>query len=364
MTTAFDCMQGRFGFGCMRLPMRGEEVDTERFSEMVDAFLEAGFNYFDTAHGYLNGQSEIALRKCLTSRYARERYVLTDKLSGNFFDCEADIRPLVDQQLAACGVTYFDFFLMHAQSSRNYPKFKQCRAYETALALRDEGKIRHFGISFHDSAETLERILTEYPQIEVVQLQFNYVDYEDAKVQSRKCYEVCMAHGKPVIVMEPVKGGSLAQLPPRAQTVLDGLHGGSSASYALRYAAGFEGVTMVLSGMGSMEMMRDNLRAMKPFQPLSQQELDAIGRVRDILRGEDLIPCTACRYCTDGCPQKIAIPDWFAALNTKRQGQAKPLPPQEGGRASACVRCGLCEAACPQHLPIRELLKEAAKALE
>jgi len=357
-------MQGRFGFGCMRLPMRGEEVDTEQFSEMVDAFLQAGFNYFDTAHGYLNGQSEIALRKCLTSRYPRERYVLTDKLSGNFFNCEADIRPLVEQQLAACGVTYFDFFLMHAQNAGNYPKFKQCRAYETALALRDEGKIRHFGISFHDSAETLERILTEYPQIEVVQLQFNYVDYEDAKVQSRKCYEVCMAHGKPVIVMEPVKGGSLAQLPPRAQAVLDGLHGGSNASYALRYASGFEGVTMVLSGMGSMEMMRDNLQSMKPFQPLNERELAAIGQVRDILRGEDLIPCTACRYCTDGCPQKIAIPDWFAALNAKRQGQAEPLPPRDGGRASACVRCGLCEASCPQHLPIRELLKEAAKALE
>ncbi len=362
MNKYFHGIHGNFGFGCMRLPMRGDEVDTDEFTRMVDAFLEAGFNYFDTAHGYLSGKSEPALRQCLTSRYPRDRYVLTTKLSGSFFTCEADIRPLFERQLADCGVDHFDFYLMHAQSANNYGKFKACRAYETAFALRDEGKIRHLGLSFHDRAEMLETILNDYPQIEVVQLQFNYLDYEDASVQGRRCYEVCRAHGKPVIVMEPVKGGSLVRLPSHAQEVFDALHGGSNASYALRYAAGFDGIAMVLSGMGSMAMMRDNLETMTAARPLSEEERRAIDKVRGILCGEDLISCTACRYCTDGCPQRISIPDWFSALNEKRQAKEASVP--EGGPASACVRCGKCESICPQHLPIRTLLQEAARDLE
>ncbi|MEI3088451.1 MAG: aldo/keto reductase [Oscillospiraceae bacterium] len=230
-----------FGFGFMRLPMQGEEVDIPETTKMVDAFLGAGFNYFDTAHGYLQGKSELALRECLTSRYPRDRYVLTDKLTANFFKTEADIRPFFQSQLDACGVEYFDFYLMHAQGLTNYDHFKACRAYETALELKREGKIRHFGISFHDRAEVLEQILGEYPEIEVVQIQFNYLDYEDPAVQSRKCYEVCVRHGKPVIVMEPVKGGKLVDLPEEARAVLDGMHGGSPASYAIRFAAGFQG---------------------------------------------------------------------------------------------------------------------------
>ena len=215
------------GFGFMRLPMQGEEVDLAQTQQMVDAFLAAGFNYFDTAHGYLDGRSETALKACLTSRYPREDYVLTNKLTANFFKTEADIRPFFESQLAACGVDDFDFYLMHAQSMKNFEHFKACRAYETAFALKAEGKVRHVGISFHDSAEMLDRILTEYPQLEAVQLQFNYVDYDDPAVQSRRCYEVCRKHGKPVIVMEPVKGGNLADLPEDAAAVLDALHGGS-----------------------------------------------------------------------------------------------------------------------------------------
>lgn len=202
-----------FGFGCMRLPMDGENVNIPETKQMVDAFLDAGFNYFDTAHGYLQGKSETALRECLTSRYPRERYILTDKLTANFFKTEADIRPFFESQLAACGVEYFDFYLMHAQGAGNYPHFRECHAYETAFRLKAEGKVRHVGISFHDTAEVLEQILTDYPDIEVVQIQFNYLDYDDPAVQSRRCYEVCRKHGKPVIVMEPVKGGNLVNLP-------------------------------------------------------------------------------------------------------------------------------------------------------
>ena len=216
-----DRIKKNFGFGCMRLPMIGEEVDIEQTKQMVDAFLDAGFNYFDTAHGYIQGKSEKALKTCLTSRYPREKYILTDKLTANYFKTEADIRPFFESQLEICGVEYFDFYLMHAQGLVNYDHFKECRAYETAFELKKEGKIRHVGISFHDRAEVLERILTEYPEIEVVQIQFNYVDYDDPAVQSRKCYEVCRKFNKPVIVMEPVKGGSLVNLPEDAQKVKD-----------------------------------------------------------------------------------------------------------------------------------------------
>ncbi len=268
-----------FGFGCMRLPMRDGEVNTEEFSRMVDTFLDNGFNYFDTAHGYLGGKSETALKTCLTSRYPRDRYILTNKLTNFFFKKQEDIRPFFESQLAACGVEYFDIYLMHAQGTDNFAYFKKCRAYETAMELMEEGKFRHFGISFHDRAEVLEQILTEYPQIEVVQIQFNYVDYDDPAVESRKCYEVCRKFGKPVIVMEPVKGGNLVNLPESAKEVLEGLHGGSPASYAIRFAAGFEGIMMVLSGMSNMEQMQDNISYMKDFQPLSDKELDAIKQV-------------------------------------------------------------------------------------
>ena len=233
-----DRIKKNFGFGAMRLPIKDGEVDIAQTCRMVDAFLDAGFNYFDTAHGYLDGKSEPTLRECLTSRYPRERYVLTTKLSGYLFQTEADIRPLFQSQLKACGVDYFDFYLMHAQSAKSFEKFKQCRAYETALALKAEGKVRHMGISFHDRAEVLEQILTEYPQIEVVQIQFNYADYDDPKVEGRRCYEVCRKFGKPVIVMEPVKGGNLVNLPEPALEVFRALGGGSPASYAIRFAAG------------------------------------------------------------------------------------------------------------------------------
>ncbi len=360
-----------FGFGCMRLPMRGEDVDLDETKRMVDAFLAAGFNYFDTAHGYIRGKSETALRECLTSRYPRERYILTDKLTGNFFKTEADIRPFFKSQLTACGVDYFDFYLMHAQGAGNYGHYRECRAYETAFALKAEGKIRHVGISFHDRAEMLERILTDYPQIEAVQIQFNYADYDDPAVQSRKCYDVCVKYGKPVIVMEPVKGGNLVNLPEEAAKVLDALHGGSPASYAIRFAASFPGVMMVLSGMSNMQQMEDNLSFMKDFKPLNETELQAIQRVQKIFKSMNLIPCTSCRYCTDGCPKHIAIPDLFAIMNTKQlyhdwnaDYYYNVVHTAPGRRASDCIKCGKCEKACPQHLPIRRLLAGIAAEFE
>lgn len=366
----FDNVKKNFGFGCMRLPMKGDEVDLTEFSRMVDTFIAEGFNYFDTAHGYLGGKSEIAVREGLTKRYPRESYILTDKLTGNFFNSEEEIRPLVQSQLEACGVDYFDFYLMHAQNKSIFEKFKKCRAYETAFALKAEGKVKHVGLSFHDRAEVLDEILTTYPQVEVVQIQLNYVDFEDPAVQSRKCYEVCRKHGKPVIVMEPVKGGNLVNLPDNARAVLDALHGGSPASYAIRFAAGFDGIFMVLSGMSNMAQMEDNLSYMKDFKPLDEKERAAIGEVCRIFHSKHLIPCTACRYCTDGCPKHISIPDLFSCMNAKQiyhdwnPDSYYGVYTKHNGKASDCIGCGKCERSCPQHLPIRSLLRDVAAQFE
>lgn len=359
-----------FGFGCMRLPMKDGEVDTEETSRMVDTFLENGFNYFDTAHGYLDGKSELALKDCLTGRYPRDRYLLTNKLTNSFFQKQEDIRPFLESQLEACGVAYFDFYLMHAQNAEVFKYFKECRAYETAFEMKAEGKIRHVGLSFHDRPEVLEQILTEYPQIEIVQIQFNYVDYDNPTVQSRACYEVCRKFGKPVIVMEPVKGGNLVNLPERAAEILRELHGGSLASYAIRFAAGFPGIRMVLSGMSSLAQMQDNISYMKNFVPLNETELAAVERVQEIFKSMNLIPCTACHYCTEGCPQHIAIPDLFATMNSKKlykdwnADYYYGIHTGPGRRASDCLKCGKCEKACPQHLPIRQLLEDVAKEFE
>ena len=366
-----DKVKKNFGFGCMRLPMNGDQVDVAETTRMVDEFLAQGFNYFDTAHGYIGGKSELALKECLTSRYPREAYSLTDKLTDSYFKTEADIRPFFESQLEACGVDYFDFYLMHAQNADNFKRFKACRAYETAFALKAEGRIRHVGLSFHDRAEVLDQILTEYPQVEVVQIQFNYLDYDDIAVQSRKCYEVCRKHGKPVLVMEPVKGGSLVNLPEEAKKVLDDLHGGSPASYAIRFAAGFPGMMMVLSGMSNMEQMKDNLSYMRDFKPLNETELAAVNKVQEIFHKMNMIPCTACRYCVEGCPKQISIPDLFAIMNIKQLHHDwnadyyyEEVHTAPGRRASDCLKCGKCEKFCPQHLPIRKLLEEVAKEFD
>lgn len=368
----FPEINGKFGFGCMRLPMVNGEVDMPQFCEMVDAFLDSGLNYFDTAHGYLSGKSELALREGLTSRYPRDRYILTNKLSTHFFTQEDQIRPLFEEQLRACGVEYFDFYLMHAQDGEIFEKYKRCRAYEIALELKEEGKIRHFGISFHDRAEVLDRILTEYPQIEAVQIQFNYLDYEDPSVESRKVYETAVKHGKPVIVMEPVKGGSLVNLPEEAQRVLDDLHGGSNASYALRFAAGFENMMMVLSGMSTVEQIRENVGFMAEPVSLNEEEQEAIRRVREVFSSLNMIPCTACHYCVldNDCPKNIPVPELFSCYNLKttfhswNQDYYYTIQTRDRGKASECLKCGKCERICPQHLEIRKLLVQVAQEFE
>ena len=373
----FPEIHGRFAFGCMRLPMKEGEVDIPEFQKMADAFIAAGFNYFDTAHGYLDGKSEPAIKQVVTSRYPRSAYLLTDKLSGSYFNCEADIRPYFQSMLDACGVEYFDFFLMHALNASSFEKYKACHAFEIAFELKAEGKIRHVGMSFHDKAEVLDRILTEYPQIEVVQIQFNYLDYEDVSVESRKCYEVCVKHGKPNLIMEPVKGGRLVNLPPEGAEALARCNAElgvnhSNASYAVRFAASFPNVACVLSGMSNYEQMEDNLSSMKDFTPLNERELQAVHEVVDSFAKLNLVPCTKCRYCVEEnhCPMGIEIPRVFGLYNAKKafneynQVRYYEALVEHGGAASSCIECGGCEAVCPQHLPIRDLLKDVAKEFE
>ena len=369
----FPEINGNFAFGCMRLPMKNERVDYDEFIKMADAFVDAGFNYFDTAHGYIGGQSETAIRDCISKRYDRSKFLLTNKLTDSYFEKQEDIRPFFEKQLELCGVDYFDFYLMHAQDRVKYEKYKACQAYETAYKFKEEGVIKHLGLSFHDKAEVLDMILSEHPEIEVVQIQFNYLDYEDDRVESRKAYEVCVKHNKPVLVMEPVKGGSLVNLPGYADNILRDLNGGSNASYAVRFAASFPNIAVVLSGMSDMAQMNDNISSMKDFEPLSDKEMEAVGKVRDILRSGKLIPCTSCKYCIEEseCPKGIRIPDLFSAYNAHEASNDSDTASYynsvtgEGhGRASDCIRCGKCEKVCPQHLQIRELLPKVAAVFE
>ena len=373
----FPEMCGNFGFGCMRLPMNGDDVDHEEFCRMADAFISSGLNYFDTAHGYINGKSETAIRECVSKRYKRSDFLLTDKLSSSFFKTNEEIRPFFESQLQACGVEYFDFYLMHAQDRDDYPKYKKCRAYETAQELKREGLVKHVGISFHDTAEVLDLILTEQPEIEIVQIQLNYADYDDISIQSKIVYEVCEKHGKPVIVMEPVKGGKLVNLPADADAILKDLNGGSNASYALRFAAGFKNIAMVLSGMSNMKQMTDNLSTLDgdgKIVPLNGREITAINKVKEIFKKQNIIPCTACRYCVEEnkCPKGIRIPDIFELLNSYETFRSWSAPYFYGteltsnghGKASDCIKCGKCEKVCPQHLKIRELLSKVAGTFE
>ena len=370
---SFERIKKNFGFGCMRLKMNGEVVDYEEFSRMIDTYMEAGFNYFDTAHGYIGGLSEKAIRDCLAPRYPRESYVLANKLSPWYYETEEDILPLFESQLTLTGVDYFDFYLLHAVNRESYEKIKKTNAIPIMKKLKEEGKIRHIAMSFHDTAEVLDRILTDYPEVEVVQLQFNYADYEDSAVQAKKCYDVARSHGKPIMVMEPVKGGVLVKnLPEEAREIFASL-GASPASYALRFAASFDGVVAVLSGMGDMDMVRDNISSMKDFVPLSEEEFDAIDRVREVFRRktEGIIPCTACAYCTEKCPKGINIPELFGCYNAKNMWNDwnsafyyEDIHTKEGTRASDCIGCGVCESRCPQHLPIRALLSTVAETFE
>ncbi len=360
MNKFFPEIQKNFGFGCMRFPTVDDVVDVGTVMEMVDAFLEAGFNYFDTALPYHSGASETVLRQCLTSRYPRDRYVLANKLSFTKFEKEEDIRPLFEDQLRECGVDYFDFYLIHANSGERHPKFTETRAYDILQELKAEGKIRHVGMSFHDTARVLDKILTDRPEMEFVQLQINYVDWDDPKVQARKCYEVCKKHGKPVFVMEPVKGGTLVNLPEKAKQELKGM---SPANLAIRFAAGWPNVAMVLSGMSDMAQMQENISFMKEFKPLTYSEEQTMERIRSIYQAQTKIPCTGCRYCVDNCYGGINIPQVFACMNDVLEGKegAEDRYRALDRSADRCVGCDMCSHVCPQGLNIRMLMDQIAE---
>lgn len=367
----FPEMKGKFGFGCMRMQtLDNGEIDLDNFRAMVDCYLDAGFNYFDTAHVYFDGRSEAALKAGLVSRYPRDRYLLTNKLSSSCFETEEQIRPFFALQLSACGVEYFDFYLFHAMCTEYIEKYERVHAFDVVKQLKAEGRIRHIGTSFHDTPEVLDRLLSDHPEIEIVQIQYNYLDLDDENVQSAACLEVCKKHDKPVLVMEPVKGGSLVFLPEESLDVLRALNDGSPASLALRFAAEPDRVVMVLSGMTTLEQVQENVAMMKDLRPLSEEAHKALVTVHDQIRALHLIACTACRYCTDGCPMQINIPGVFRSMNeqTKFPGRKSDRMynwlTKKGGKASDCIQCGACEDICPQHLPIRELLIKAAEMFE
>ena len=349
----FENVKHNFGFGCMRLPMKDGEVDKAEFNRMIDTFIGAGFNYFDTAHGYIDGKSERAIRECLTSRYDRSEYLLANKLSDWFFEKEEEVIPFFEQQLDAL-------------NRNSYQKHKNCNTFAIVNRLKEEGKVKHVCLSFHDTADILDTILTEQPQIEAVQLQINYLDYDDPAVQSKLCYDVAVKHGKKVIVMEPIKGGALVNLPDAAVAEFKKISSAATVSFALRYAASFPEVFMVLSGMGNMDMMLSNLQTMNPFIPLSKQEFAVTDTVREIIRKYNQIPCTKCRYCAEVCPKAVPIADLFATYNTYALAQAtkEDTAKQLNAfpvKATDCISCGKCETICPQNIAIREKLTSLAK---
>ena len=362
----FDKVKGSLGFGCMRLPMIDNEVDKEAFERMIDAFIGAGFNYFDTAHGYIEGKSETAIRDCLSARYDREDFVLANKISYWCFEKEEDVLPLFEKQLELCGVEYFDFYLFHCLNREGYAKHKECNTFEIVKELKSQGKIKHIGMSFHDTAEFLDTILTEQPYMEAVQLQVNYLDYDDPTVQSKACYDVAVKHGKKVIVMEPVKGGALVNLPPKAAEVIGTLGDGSQASYAIRYAASYPEVFMVLSGMGNMDMINDNVKTMQSFVPYEEKDMKIFDRVREIIREVKQLPCTKCNYCAEVCPSNIPISQIFSVYNSFlsakiSRAETKGKITSDFENIADCIKCGRCEGNCPQGIKIREELEKITR---
>ena len=364
------------GFGLMRLPLiEGEnKVDIARVCGMVDTFIQNGFTYFDTAAIYHGGESEIAFREAVAKRYPRESYVIADKLSLMAIAEKKDVAPFFEKHFEALGVSYIDYYLLHALGKDSYAKAERFGAFEFVKAKKEEGRLKHIGFSFHDSPEVLEEILSHHPEMEFVQLQVNYLDWEDAGVASRRCIEVAKKYGKPVIVMEPVKGGALADFTGEGKALItEAFEGASPASVALRFAASADGVFMVLSGMSNEAQLADNIAAFGDFKPLTEAEKQTVLRVGELIRANTAVPCTACRYCVDDCPKKIAIPEYFSAYNTlyrfgesargkaaHRYGKAA----KDHGKASDCISCGKCEKHCPQHIAIREKLKEVAKEFD
>ena len=362
----------KLGFGLMRLPRKGEEIDVEQVKEMVDLFLEAGFIYFDTAWIYRG--SEEAIRKALVERYPREKYLLATKLAAwSRCSTKEDAYAQFETSLERTGAGYFDNYLIHNLGEERTQIFDRFDVWSFVQKKKAEGKIRKVGFSFHDHASVLEKLLQAHPEMDFVQLQINYADWDDPVVESRRCYELAREYGKPVIVMEPVKGGLLANPPEEAAKIFREADPTSScSSWAIRFAASLEGVQTVLSGMSSVAQMRDNLSFMRNFRPLSDEEHQVISRAREALKKIPIVPCTSCNYCAKVCPANIAISGTLNALNTvklynglatAKQAERWAVDPDKK-HAYDCLKCGKCEAACPQHIPIRKYLEEAVKVLE
>lgn len=361
----------KLGFGLMRLPRKGLLIDIGLVKQMVDLFIKAGFTYFDTAFVYPG--SEAAIKKALVDRYPRESYTLATKLNAFLMaPTEKAAKKQFYTSLKRTGAGYFDYYLLHALMENNYKRYDKFHIWDFVKEQKKKGLIRYFGFSFHAGPKLLEQLLAEHPEVDFVQLQINYADWERPSVTARANYEVARKYGKSIVVMEPVKGGSLAKPQAAVKKLLQGYHPDMScASWAIRFAASLDGIITVLSGMSNMEQMEDNLSYMKHFQPLNEEEQKIIQEAQRILGKSSTIPCTACHYCVEGCPKNIPIPEIFSAMN-KQLGNGQMAEAVSDyqravsgkGKASACIGCGQCERACPQHLTVVDYLKECTAALE
>ncbi len=368
-------MNKKLGFGLMRLPLKSDDqrdIDIEAVKKMCDYYLENGFTYFDTSYVYHGGLSENAFKQAVVERYPRDAYTVTDKIPTWMLKSEADLQKYFDEILTNLGVDYLDYLWLHTLGEANYEIAQKYHGFEFLQKMKSEGKVRHIGFSYHDKSGLLDKILTEHPEVEYVQLQINYIDWESESIESRKCYEVATKHNKPVIVMEPIKGGVLSKVSPDIEKMYKDKNPDLSvSSWAIRYAASLPNVVMVLSGMSNMEQLCDNVSYMKDFKPLDDDEHKIIDKATKILIHGSEIPCTACRYCTDGCPMKIKIPDLFSLYNDIKKfkneisaGDYYTNMTENGGKASSCIECKQCERHCPQHIKITKWLKAVADKFE